>query len=268
MRCPACGSDTGTGTPRCARCNAPLPVPGSEQTSADPARPASEHITEHITGHITEHVTILDPRADAALASTSEFVPPPARPASGGRAAALLKGPVGWVVAGVLALALAGALTVLWPGGGAPRPAGDVSGRDIPTGSPDGADAATTPASASPSAPVTVGERFWVDTFQEAEGFARPDSSSGVIGTLDAGRNWVLCRRRGSREQRTDARGRTHHNHWWLLTSIDRYYGDGGHNPRAWVSALYLTRWGDDEAKDNDGRDVPQCPPGDLRAAP
>ncbi|MGI5169558.1 hypothetical protein ACQEU3_34925 [Spirillospora sp. CA-253888] len=248
MRCPACGSDTGTGAPRCARCNAPLPAP------------------------VAEHVTILDPEADAALTRTTESGPPPARPVrparsatGGGRARGLLLGPAGWVVAGVLAVALAGAMMALWPRGDTARPAGTAR----PTGSPDGTGASGEPvgpqASASPSALATVGERFWVDTFQEAEGFTRPDSSSGVIGVLDAGRNWVLCRRKGSREQRTDAQGRVHRNHWWLLTGIDRFYGDGGTNPRAWVSALYLSRWGDDEAKDDEGRDIPQCPPGDMR---
>ncbi|MFC9974530.1 hypothetical protein ACFVH6_26855 [Spirillospora sp. NPDC127200] len=343
MRCPACGSDTGTGAPRCARCNALLPVPDSERPPAptgsdtdprtrhdDPAgtprpepapvggpaapptsapEPPAETAAETSTdptdrptaepadpspadtaakttadtpaastaappdgpAPVTEHVTILDPQADAALTQTTEFAPPPARSAAlGRRARRLLVGPAGWAVAGVLAVALAGALIALWPNNsGTSRPAGAAR----PTGPPGGADpsgassgAASGPrTSASPSALTTVGERFWVDTFKETEGFARPDSSSGVVGVLDAGRNWVLCRRWGSREQRTDAQGRTHHNHWWLLTNIDRYYGDGGHNPRTWVSALYLSKWGDDEAKDNDGRDIPECPPGDLR---
>ncbi|MFI6519005.1 hypothetical protein ACIBF1_25840 [Spirillospora sp. NPDC050679] len=326
MRCPACGSDTGTGAPRCARCNAPLPVPDSEppptstcsaagprtrhddpvdtpapgpgpvSDSADQAPLTSASAAETSTGRptadpgdapspdpaaagsaaalpdepapVAEHVTILDPEADAALTQTTGFTPPPA--ASGGRARRLLTGPAGWAVAAVLAVALAGALIALWPNSGTGRPAGAAR----TTGAPNGTDASGTASgaasgprtSASPSALTTVGERFWVDTFKEAEGFTRPDSSSGVVGMLDAGRNWVLCRRWGSREQRTDAQGRIHHNHWWLLTNIDRYYGDGGHNPRTWVSALYLSKWGDDEAKDNDGRDIPQCPPGDMRA--
>ncbi|MEV4752492.1 hypothetical protein AB0K21_39565 [Streptosporangium sp. NPDC049248] len=45
------------------------------------------------------------------------------------------------------------------------------------------------------------------------------------------------------------------YNHWWLKTDLDS--GDPWKNQ--WVSAYYLARWGNDQAKDNSGRDIPNC---------
>jgi hypothetical protein len=42
------------------------------------------------------------------------------------------------------------------------------------------------------------------------------------------------------------------YNHWWMKTDLD--VGPA----HQWVSA-YLSRWGNDEAKDNTGRDLPNC---------
>ena len=73
------------------------------------------------------------------------------------------------------------------------------------------------------------------------------------MGQLLAQTNYVFCKAFGD-EMRVGA----DFNHWWLLTDLDvRVPGFSG---RAWVSAYYLTRWGNDVAKDNNGRDIPNCP--------
>lgn len=88
--------------------------------------------------------------------------------------------------------------------------------------------------------------KYWVDTFDRAPVFTIP---GGAVpsGTLYRGRNYVLGKRWAA-DVRTD-RG---HNHWWLRTEPD----EGG---GSWVSAYYLTHWGDDEAKDNAGQVIPNC---------
>ena len=45
------------------------------------------------------------------------------------------------------------------------------------------------------------------------------------------------------------------YNHWWLKTDLD----SGNPWKNQWVSAYYLARWGNDQAKDNKGRDIPKC---------
>jgi hypothetical protein len=47
-------------------------------------------------------------------------------------------------------------------------------------------------------------------------------------------------------------------NHWWMRTDLDRVY-PGKSGAGAYVSAYYLSRWGNDQAKDNSGRDIPNC---------
>ena len=66
------------------------------------------------------------------------------------------------------------------------------------------------------------------------------------------GTDYVLCRKWGD-EVRVGAA----YNHWWLLTDLDEVTPGG--RGRAYVSAYYLDRWGNDEAKDNDGLDIPAC---------
>jgi Peptidase family M23 len=99
--------------------------------------------------------------------------------------------------------------------------------------------------STPPPPPAT---KYWVDTFANASVFASPTSTTAT-GTLYAGTNYVYCKAWG-REIR-DSSG--NYNHWWLKTDPDV----GPANQ--YVSAYYLSRWGNDEAKDNNGTVIPNC---------
>jgi len=88
--------------------------------------------------------------------------------------------------------------------------------------------------------------KYWVDTFANAPGYSTPGGTQ--TGTLNKGTNYVFCRTWGP-----EVRVGTAFNHWWLKTDLDV----GPANQ--WVSAYYLSRWGNDEAKDNTGRDIPDC---------
>ncbi|MGH9111022.1 MAG: M23 family metallopeptidase [Acidimicrobiales bacterium] len=96
-----------------------------------------------------------------------------------------------------------------------------------------------------PPPPAT---KYFVDTFANASVFASPTSTTAT-GTLYAGTNYVYCKAWG-REIR-DSSG--NYNHWWLKTDPDV----GPANQ--YVSAYYLSRWGNDEAKDNSGTVIPNC---------
>jgi hypothetical protein len=87
-------------------------------------------------------------------------------------------------------------------------------------------------------------KKLWVDTFADAPGMF-PEK----VGVLKAGRNYVFCRSWGE-----EVRQGNQYNHWWMWTTLDQPKGK-----QAWVSAFYLSRWGNDEAKDNDGKDLPLC---------
>jgi len=100
----------------------------------------------------------------------------------------------------------------------------------------------TTPPSGPPSGTV------WVDTFANAPGRSTPGGTQ--TGTLYAGRNYVYCRVWGPNVQVGSA-----FNHWWLKTDLDT----GNPWQNQWVSAYYLSRWGNDVAKDNNGVDIPPC---------
>ena len=89
--------------------------------------------------------------------------------------------------------------------------------------------------------PPTQPTRYWVDTFATASGLNDPREK------LYAGTNYVFCKIWG-REVRVGGS----FNHWWLKTDMDT----GG---RDYISAYYLTKWGNDQAKDNNGRDIPNC---------
>ncbi|WP_314225250.1 M23 family metallopeptidase [Streptomyces zaehneri] len=101
-------------------------------------------------------------------------------------------------------------------------------------------------------------ERFWVDTFADAPGYAAVDCVGdtsprcAVQGKLFKGTNYVLCKKAGD-----EVRVGNSYNHWWLLTDLDQVAPGG--SGRAYISAYYLQRWGDDEAKDNEGRDIRLC---------
>ncbi|MFF2650823.1 N-acetylmuramoyl-L-alanine amidase [Streptomyces sp. NPDC058045] len=98
-----------------------------------------------------------------------------------------------------------------------------------------------------PPPPPSTG-KHWVDTFADAPGYASP-SDTTETGTLNKGTNYVYCKAQG--RDITDNSG--NHNHWWLRTDLDS--GPGGQ----YVPAYYLSRWGNDEARDNDGNEIPDC---------
>ncbi|GAA3801575.1 hypothetical protein GCM10022226_21660 [Sphaerisporangium flaviroseum] len=89
---------------------------------------------------------------------------------------------------------------------------------------------------------------YSVDTFAAAPGYSTPGGTR--TGTLNAGTNYVYCRTWGPNVQVG-----SDYNHWWLKTDLD----SGNPWQNQWVSAYYLARWGNDEAKDNSGRDIPDC---------
>jgi hypothetical protein len=88
--------------------------------------------------------------------------------------------------------------------------------------------------------------KYWVDIFANAGVFGSP-TSQVQWGTLFKGTNYVFGKRQGRVISKPDG-----HNHWWLKTDPDQGSGQ-------WVSAYYLARWGNDEAKDNNGRTIPDC---------
>ncbi|GII77876.1 hypothetical protein Sru01_28580 [Sphaerisporangium rufum] len=89
---------------------------------------------------------------------------------------------------------------------------------------------------------------YWVDTHADAPGYATPGGTR--TGTLNKGTNYVYCRVWGPNVQVG-----ADYNHWWLKTDLD----SGSPTRNQWVSAYYLKRWGNDQAKDNSGRDIPNC---------
>jgi hypothetical protein len=89
--------------------------------------------------------------------------------------------------------------------------------------------------------------RYYVDTFAKASVYPSPTSKK-ASGTLNKGTNYVFCKARG----RKVSKGKQY-NHYWLKTDPDK--GPG----RQWVSAYYLSRWGNDQAKDNSGGVIPNC---------
>ncbi|MFC8894850.1 M23 family metallopeptidase [Streptomyces cinereoruber] len=97
------------------------------------------------------------------------------------------------------------------------------------------------------------GGKYWVDTFANAVGYAQANTGDAQ-GVLNAGTNYVYCKVWG--QEIRDASG--NYNHWWLRTDLDTVYA--GKNGRgAYVSAYYLSRWGNDEARDNNGAVIPTC---------
>lgn len=100
--------------------------------------------------------------------------------------------------------------------------------------------------------PPPSGGKHYVDTFAAATGYGAPNTND-PRGTLNAGTNYVYCRVWGA-----EVRHGNSVNHWWMRTDLDRTNaGKNGHN--AYVSAYYLKRWGNDQAKDNNGADLPNC---------
>ena len=95
--------------------------------------------------------------------------------------------------------------------------------------------------------PPATTPTYWVDTWAAAPGFPSPTGGS-QSGTLHQGTHYVYCKAWGRRQGTA-----SQFNHWWLKTDLD--VGPAGQ----WVSAYYLSRWGNDEARDNDGYDIPRC---------
>uniref|UniRef100_UPI003F49637F M23 family metallopeptidase n=1 Tax=Nonomuraea bangladeshensis TaxID=404385 RepID=UPI003F49637F len=91
-------------------------------------------------------------------------------------------------------------------------------------------------------------DRYWVDTFADGPGYSTPGGTR--TGTLLRGTNYVYCRAWGPLVQSGSS-----FNHWWLKTDLD----SGSPWQNQWVSAYYLARWGNDQAKDNNGNDIPDC---------
>ncbi|WP_455360729.1 M23 family metallopeptidase [Streptomyces sp. SYSU K21746] len=105
-------------------------------------------------------------------------------------------------------------------------------------------------------------QKYWVDTFADATGYASPHCvgkntpECAPQGTLRAGTNYVFCKVKGDRVGDGSS-----FNHYWLRTDLD-VVNPGG-SGRAYVSAYYLQRWGNDEAKDNSGTVIRDCGPGE-----
>ena len=97
------------------------------------------------------------------------------------------------------------------------------------------------------SPPPATAPTYWVDTHAAAPGFPSP-TSTAQSGTLNRGTHYVYCKAWGR-----EIRSGTAFNRWWLKTDLD--VGPAGQ----YVSAYYLSRWGNDEARDNDGYDIPRC---------
>jgi CHAP domain len=115
--------------------------------------------------------------------------------------------------------------------------AGGVGGGSVVPAPPGGA----TP----PSGAAFPTAKWWVTTFASAPGYG---GGWRRVGTLYAGTNYVFCKDWGA--QISDSVG--NYNHWWLWTDLDT----GG---QGWVSAYYLSKWGNDVAKDNAGTVIPNC---------
>ncbi|MEU7875738.1 M23 family metallopeptidase [Dactylosporangium sp. NPDC049140] len=96
--------------------------------------------------------------------------------------------------------------------------------------------------------PNCAATKYWVDTFANAPGRSTPGGTQ--TGTLNAGLNYAYCRTWGPIVQVGSS-----YNHWWLKTDLD----SGNPWQNQWVSAYYLSRWGNDQAKDNNGADIPNC---------
>jgi hypothetical protein len=87
---------------------------------------------------------------------------------------------------------------------------------------------------------------FWVDIFEDAPVFRTPRKTNQT-GTLKRGTSYVYAKKKGR-----EVRHGPNFNHFWLKTDPDVGHGQ-------WVSAFYLARWGNDEAKDNDGVEIPDA---------
>ncbi len=96
----------------------------------------------------------------------------------------------------------------------------------------------------APPAPA----KYYVDIFANAPGYSSPGGTR--TGTLNAGTNYVYCKVWGPNVQVGSG-----YNHWWLKTDLE----SGNPWQNQYVSAYYLKRWGNDQAKDNNGGEIRNC---------
>ncbi|MBG0830191.1 M23 family metallopeptidase [Planomonospora sp. ID67723] len=96
--------------------------------------------------------------------------------------------------------------------------------------------------------PPPAPRKYMVDIHSAAPGHSSPGGTR--TGTLNKGTGYVYCRTRGPKVQVG-----ADYNHWWLKTDLD----SGNPWRNQWVSAYYLSRWGNDQAKDNSGNDIRDC---------
>jgi hypothetical protein len=96
------------------------------------------------------------------------------------------------------------------------------------------------------ASPPALPAKRWVDT--SSAGVYSTPWTTGQTGTLNSGTNYVYCKQWGRMIGNS-----TSYNHWWLLTDPD--VGPS----KQYVSAYYLTRWGNDQALDNSGNAIPTC---------
>ncbi|MFD3487254.1 endonuclease/exonuclease/phosphatase family protein [Streptomyces sp. NPDC058665] len=92
-------------------------------------------------------------------------------------------------------------------------------------------------------------QTYTVTTFKDLPGYTEPGAGEPT-GTLRAGENYVYCKVGGPRVQEGDA-----YNSWWLRTDLDT----GSTWRGQYVSAFGLAKWDDDEAKDVNGAEIPDC---------
>lgn len=104
----------------------------------------------------------------------------------------------------------------------------------------------TNPTAPPANPPATT--QHWVDLFADADGYRAPGGQ--ISGKLSAGTNYVYCKAPGP-----EVRAGDQYNIWWLKTDLD--VGDPWQGQ--WISAYYLARWGNNEAKDNSGSEIPNC---------
>ncbi|QKW07859.1 CHAP domain-containing protein [Streptomyces sp. NA04227] len=103
------------------------------------------------------------------------------------------------------------------------------------------------------AAPDVPAGTYWVSTFKDAPGRGGPSRTAARVGTLREGRNYVRCAVTGD-----SVTGPEGTNNRWFLADLD----DGA--TQGWVSAYYAKSGGDNEAKADDGTDVPACPEQDT----
>lgn len=102
--------------------------------------------------------------------------------------------------------------------------------------------------SSNTAAPAAPSDTHWVTTFKDAPGRREPSRDAARVVTLRAGRNPVRCATTGG-----TVTGPEGTNNRWLLVDLNEGAQQG------WVSAYYLKNWGEDQARADDGTDLPEC---------